>query len=80
MEIEEKQAEVIDHFVKQASAQKGSALGSVVVEATSHPSLFAFSEILAVPTVAEVRDCSIFDLRNQNHSQLSNFLFVYIVY
>ncbi|XP_040955486.1 COP9 signalosome complex subunit 7 isoform X4 [Gossypium hirsutum] len=54
MEIEEKQAEVIDHFVKQASAQKGSALGSVVVEATSHPSLFAFSEILAVPTVAEL--------------------------
>ncbi|KAA3471493.1 COP9 signalosome complex subunit 7-like isoform X2 [Gossypium australe] len=54
MEIEEKQAEVIDHFVKQASAQKGSALGSVFVEATSHPSLFAFSEILAVPTVAEL--------------------------
>ncbi|TYI13142.1 hypothetical protein ES332_A08G037600v1 [Gossypium tomentosum] len=54
MEIEEKQAEVIDHFVKQVSAQKGSALGSVFVEATSHPSLFAFSEILAVPTVAEL--------------------------
>ncbi|XVF79767.1 hypothetical protein PTKIN_Ptkin15bG0016100 [Pterospermum kingtungense] len=54
MDIEQKQAEVIDHFVKQASALKGSALGPVIVEATSHPSLFAFSEILAVPTVAEL--------------------------
>ncbi|KAL4352501.1 hypothetical protein GQ457_06G035150 [Hibiscus cannabinus] len=54
MDIEQKQAELIDHFVKQASAQKGAALGSVIVEATSHPSLFAFSEILAVPTVAEL--------------------------
>ncbi|XP_039035793.1 COP9 signalosome complex subunit 7-like [Hibiscus syriacus] len=54
MEIEEKQAELIDQFVKQASAQKGSALGPIIDEATSHPSLFAFSEILAVPTVAEL--------------------------
>ncbi|KAI4354702.1 hypothetical protein L6164_003547 [Bauhinia variegata] len=54
MDIEQKQAELIDHFVKQASAAKGSALGSVVVEATSHPSLFAFSEILAVPRVIEL--------------------------
>ncbi|KAJ7950788.1 COP9 signalosome complex subunit 7-like protein [Quillaja saponaria] len=54
MAIEEKQAELIDHFVKQASSVKGSALGSVVVEATSHPSLFAFSEILAVDSVVEL--------------------------
>ncbi|XVF22776.1 hypothetical protein REPUB_Repub12eG0200300 [Reevesia pubescens] len=54
MDIEQKQAELIDQFVKQALAQKGSALGSVIVEATSHPSLFAFSEILAVPSVAEL--------------------------
>ncbi|XP_021280915.1 COP9 signalosome complex subunit 7 isoform X1 [Herrania umbratica] len=53
MDIEQKQADLIDHFVKQA-AQKGSALGSVILEATSHPSLFAFSEILAVPCVAEL--------------------------
>ncbi|EEF44347.1 cop9 complex subunit 7a, putative [Ricinus communis] len=33
---------------------ESSALGPVIVEATSHPSLFAFSEILAVPTVAEL--------------------------
>ncbi|TYG89583.1 hypothetical protein ES288_A12G111200v1 [Gossypium darwinii] len=67
MDIEQKQAELIDHFVKKASAQVGSAIGAVIVEATSHASLFAFSEkatshaslfafseILAVPTVAEL--------------------------
>ncbi|XP_038680667.1 COP9 signalosome complex subunit 7-like isoform X2 [Tripterygium wilfordii] len=54
MDIEQKQAELIDHFVKKASANKGSALAPVIVEATSHPSLFAFSEILDVPTVAEL--------------------------
>ena len=54
MDIEQKQTEFIDHFVKQASSLKGSALGSVVTDATSHPSLFAFSEILAVPNVVEV--------------------------
>jgi len=54
MDIEQKQAEHIEFFVKQASALKGSALTSVIVEATSHPSLFAFSEILSVPSVLEV--------------------------
>ncbi|XP_038684947.1 COP9 signalosome complex subunit 7-like isoform X2 [Tripterygium wilfordii] len=54
MDIEQKQAELIDLFVKKASANKGSALAPVIVEATSHPSLFAFSEILAVPTVSEL--------------------------
>ncbi|GMN56409.1 hypothetical protein TIFTF001_025525 [Ficus carica] len=54
MDIEQKQAELIDQFVKQASALGGSALASVVADATSHPSLFAFSEILAVPSVLEL--------------------------
>lgn len=54
MDIEEKQAELIYLFVKQASVCKGDALRSILVEATSHPSLFAFSEILALPYVAEV--------------------------
>ncbi|XP_019186039.1 PREDICTED: COP9 signalosome complex subunit 7-like isoform X2 [Ipomoea nil] len=55
MDIEERQAEHIEYFVKQASALKGSALSTtVVVEATSHPSLFAFSEILSVPNVLEL--------------------------
>lgn len=55
MDIEEKQADLIDHFVNQASALQGSALGPLVAEATSHPSLFAFSEILTVPSVLQVR-------------------------
>ncbi|KAK3014897.1 hypothetical protein RJ639_008635 [Escallonia herrerae] len=54
MDIEQKQAEHIDHFVKQGSSQKGSSLAKMIVDATSHPSLFAFSEILAVPNVLEL--------------------------
>ncbi|GFS35574.1 proteasome component (PCI) domain protein [Actinidia rufa] len=54
MDIDEKQAEHIDYFVKQASTHNDASLSNVVVEATSHPSLFAFSEILAVPNVIEV--------------------------
>nr|XP_028961415.1 COP9 signalosome complex subunit 7-like isoform X6 [Malus domestica] len=54
MEIEQKQEEVIDHFVKQASSLDGSALGPLVAEVTSHPALFAFSEIIAVPNVLQV--------------------------
>lgn len=54
MDIEQKQAEVIDHFVEQASMLKGHALVPLIVEATSNPSLFAFSEILSVPNIQEV--------------------------
>lgn len=54
MDIEQKQAEIIDLFVKRASVSKGDALASMLLEATTHPSLFAFSEILALPYVAEV--------------------------
>lgn len=54
MDIEQKQAEHIEYFVQQASILKGSSLAKVIVEATSHPSLFAFSEILALPNVLEV--------------------------
>ncbi|KAE8660862.1 COP9 signalosome complex subunit 7 [Hibiscus syriacus] len=77
MEIEEKQAELIDQFVKQASAQKGSALGPVIVEATSHPSLFAFSEILDVPTVTELEGTDnslMLELDVTNIRQLEDFL------
>ncbi|XP_073139852.1 COP9 signalosome complex subunit 7-like isoform X4 [Henckelia pumila] len=54
MDIEQKQAELVDYFVKQAESFEGSALVNLIVEATSHPSLFAFSEILSVPTVIEL--------------------------
>ncbi|KAI3741721.1 hypothetical protein L1987_59395 [Smallanthus sonchifolius] len=55
MDIEQKQEEIIDHFVNQASNFKGSSLATVIGEATSHPSLFAFSEILSVPNVIELQ-------------------------
>ncbi|KAL5150593.1 COP9 signalosome complex subunit 7 [Glycine soja] len=55
MDIEQKQSELIDHFVKRASAASdAAALSSVLVEATSHPSLFAFSEILALPNLLQL--------------------------
>ncbi|EOA22578.1 hypothetical protein CARUB_v10003238mg [Capsella rubella] len=54
MDIEQKQAEIIDLFVKRASVSKGDTLASILREATSHPSLFAFSEILLLPYVAEL--------------------------
>ncbi|KAG5117419.1 hypothetical protein JHK84_043532 [Glycine max] len=55
MDIEQKQSELIDHFVKRASAASdAAALASVLVEATSHPSLFAFSEILALPNLLQL--------------------------
>ncbi|WMV11178.1 hypothetical protein MTR67_004563 [Solanum verrucosum] len=75
MDIEQKQAEHIEFFVKQASALKGSALTSVIVEATSHPSLFAFSEILSVPSVLEVSIPSYYYIYN-----CSDFIFIIIGY
>ncbi|KAK4752322.1 hypothetical protein SAY87_021120 [Trapa incisa] len=54
MDIEQKQAEVIDYYVKQSSIVKGPVLVPLIVEATSNPSLFAFSEILSVPNIQEL--------------------------
>lgn len=66
MDIEQKQADLIEHFVKQTSAIKGSSLAPIIIDATSNPSLFAFSEILAVPNVAE--------LQGTEHSMYLNLL------
>ncbi|KAK2361741.1 COP9 signalosome complex subunit 7 [Trifolium repens] len=55
MDIEQRQSELIDHFVKQATAASNPpAVSSVIVDATSHPLLFAFSEILALPNVDQL--------------------------
>ncbi|XP_030945221.1 COP9 signalosome complex subunit 7-like [Quercus lobata] len=57
MEIEENQAHLIDHFVKQVSSgtdHTPSSLANLIVEATSHSSLFAFSEILALPNLLQL--------------------------
>ncbi|XP_039122993.1 COP9 signalosome complex subunit 7-like isoform X1 [Dioscorea cayenensis subsp. rotundata] len=55
MEMEQKQAEIIDRFVKQAEGMEGAPLAALVLEATSHPSLFAFSEILSSPNIAKLQ-------------------------
>lgn len=55
MDIEQKQAELIDQFAKQAEVLEGASLAGLIVEATTHPSLFAFSEILSVPSLSKVK-------------------------
>ncbi|XP_076958909.1 COP9 signalosome complex subunit 7-like isoform X2 [Bidens hawaiensis] len=56
MDIEQKQEELIQHFVNQASnLNNGSSLAHVITDATSHPSLFAFSEILSLPNVIQLQ-------------------------
>lgn len=55
MDIEDKQAELIKVFTKEASVlADGPSLETLVQDATSHPALFAFSEILSVPTITKV--------------------------
>ncbi|GJZ97437.1 hypothetical protein Tco_0669890 [Tanacetum coccineum] len=54
MDIEEKQ-EHINQFVNQASNLHGSSLVTVINDAISHPSLFAFSEILSLPNVTQLQ-------------------------
>ncbi|RRT52558.1 hypothetical protein B296_00030428 [Ensete ventricosum] len=57
MDIERRQSEIIDDFVKRAAALYDAApnLAGLILEATAHPFLFAFSEILSVPSLARVR-------------------------
>ncbi|WOL07612.1 COP9 signalosome complex subunit 7 isoform X2 [Canna indica] len=55
MDIERKQSELIDHFVKQANAVDASNLAALILEITAHPSLFAFSEILSIPNLAKLK-------------------------
>ncbi|GAA0159977.1 hypothetical protein LIER_16635 [Lithospermum erythrorhizon] len=62
MDIERRQAEQIEVIVKQASSLNGSALSNIILAATSHPSLFAFSEILSLPNFLQLegRDGSMY--------------------
>lgn len=62
MDIEQQQAEVIEQFVKQAGNLEGASLATLLIEATSHPSLFAFSEILSVPNLSMVIPLNCVDL------------------
>ncbi|CAN6588744.1 unnamed protein product [Malus baccata var. baccata] len=51
----QKQEEVIDHFVKQASSLD-------VTKVTSHPALFGFSEIIVVPNLEGTENYVYFDV------------------
>ncbi|XP_058104319.1 COP9 signalosome complex subunit 7-like isoform X7 [Magnolia sinica] len=53
MDIEQKQADLIEHFVKQVKSPSGAPVSKAIVDATSHPLLFTFSEILSLTNVAE---------------------------
>ncbi|CAK7356309.1 unnamed protein product [Dovyalis caffra] len=56
MEIEEGQAQAIEQFVDNASTlDTTSSLANLIVDATSHPSLFAFSEILSLPNLLQLQ-------------------------
>jgi len=56
MEIEQRQAEFIQQFVKEAENARGAeAVANLIVNATAHSSLFAFSEILSVPNILELQ-------------------------
>ncbi|CAN8310790.1 unnamed protein product [Cochlearia groenlandica] len=54
MDIEHKQAELIEKLIERASTCNGETLFPIIIEATSHPCLFAFSEILDLPNVAQL--------------------------
>lgn len=54
MEVEIKQAELVEQFVVLARSARGRAAAELITHATSHPSLFAFSELLSLPHILEV--------------------------
>uniref|UniRef100_A0A453BIH4 PCI domain-containing protein n=1 Tax=Aegilops tauschii subsp. strangulata TaxID=200361 RepID=A0A453BIH4_AEGTS len=55
MDAERRQAELIEQFSAQAAAlSSGPQLAALVLEATSHPALFAFSELLTLPALSKL--------------------------
>eukprot|EP00270_Netrium_digitus_P001598 TRINITY_DN1176_c0_g1_i2.p1 TRINITY_DN1176_c0_g1~~TRINITY_DN1176_c0_g1_i2.p1 ORF type:complete len:262 (-),score=77.41 TRINITY_DN1176_c0_g1_i2:273-1058(-) len=60
-DVEAKQLEVVEQFCLLAKNARGRALVELVAQATSHPSLFAFGEILEVTSMQE-------QLRGSEHS------------
>ncbi|XP_065857466.1 COP9 signalosome complex subunit 7-like isoform X2 [Euphorbia lathyris] len=54
MEIEQLQSQLIQDFVQQASTLSASSVASLILQATSHPSLFSFSEILSLPNLLQL--------------------------
>ena len=54
MEVEQNQGDVVQQFVSLAATARGRAAVELITHATSHPQLFAFSELLSAPHIAEV--------------------------
>ncbi|KAJ4744725.1 COP9 signalosome complex subunit 7 [Rhynchospora pubera] len=55
MEMEKRQADLIEQFTQQAEATRDPrVLASIIADATCHPSLFAFSEILSVSNISKL--------------------------
>lgn len=54
MEVEQKQGDLVQQFVLLAGNARGRAAVELITHATSHPNLFAFSELLSSPHIAEV--------------------------
>ncbi|KAL5197184.1 hypothetical protein ABZP36_000696 [Zizania latifolia] len=55
MDAERRQAELIEQFSAQAAALSSAPqLAALVLEATSHPALFAFSELLSLPALSKL--------------------------
>lgn len=55
LEVEQKQADLVQQFVLLAGSARGRAAAELITHATSHPQLFAFSELLASQHIAEVQ-------------------------
>ncbi|EFJ16970.1 hypothetical protein SELMODRAFT_179250 [Selaginella moellendorffii] len=55
MEVEERQSELVEQFVMLAKSARGRAAAELIAHATSHPSLFAFAELLAMPHIGELQ-------------------------
>ena len=54
LKMQKKQSKVME-LVKQASASpNANALTSILVQATSHPNVFSFSQFLALPNLLQV--------------------------
>jgi COP9 signalosome complex subunit 7 len=55
LEVEQKQADLVQQFVLLAGNARGRAAVELITHATSHPQLFAFSELLASQHIAELK-------------------------
>ncbi|KAJ8774392.1 hypothetical protein K2173_012466 [Erythroxylum novogranatense] len=54
MELEKQQADLVQELTKRAESLHDSSLANFILEATSHPSLYSFSDFLALPNVIQL--------------------------